>query len=270
MIGGQKFSQVYIEKGVALPDSARMRNRLSAVSFDYTGNHSFKLAKLIMRETGAKMPYFAQSYSFAKFFETCELRDLLDSITLIFKWHGGSPIAKKWKLFVERVFKEENVGYRLDDKCGVHYFVDEEFEHSRAITVANLSSQPAVLEAFEKAHSFLDQDPPDTASAIRAMFEALEILYKHIVDAEGKERLNGFGVNKNLKPLLQKAFTENLTAATAVDHMMDGLCDWIDAGHMYRHGQKVKESSPPPLSYAVMFISQGAGFLRFLLPLAKR
>lgn len=178
-------------------------------------------------------------------------------------------MGENWHRFVMRVFKEENMGYRLDEKGGVHFFIDHEFEHNKSTLLAGLTSQPAVKGSFEKAYSFLDQDPPDTDSAIRSMFESLEILYKHIIKSEGKDRLNSIGVQNKLKPILQQAFSENPVASRACDHMMDSLCDWIDAGHMYRHGQKVDKLSPAPIELTVLFITQGAGFIRFLLPLAQ-
>lgn len=238
--------------------------------------HSDALVPIIHRETGAKVPFIYNSYSLPKFFEQCEIRDLLDSITIIFQhllcidrvW-GKSSYATVWHKFVSRVFSEENVGYRLDKEGGVHFYIDEEFERIRSTLISSLTSQPAVKDFVERAHSFLDQDPPDTGSAVKSMFEALEILYKHIVNAVGKDRLNSKGVQEKLKPILQKSLSSDPVASKAVDHIMDSFCDWIDAGHMYRHGQKLEEPSPPPLDYAVLFISLGSSYLRYLLPLAK-
>jgi hypothetical protein len=270
MSEGKRFSQVYLDKGSPVNDSVRMRNRLSAFYRDNLDRHTSYIVQIIHRETGAKVRLGYERYIFTDFIEKCDICDLLDSITLIFQYLQGTEIgiAGKWHMFVTRVFKEENVGYRLDKKGGVHFFIDQEFEHNKSALLAGLSSQPAVQGSFEKAYSFLDQDPPDTDSAIKSMFESLEILYKHIIKAEGKDRLNSNGVQKKLKPMLQQVLSENPVASQACDHMMDSLCDWIDAGHMYRHGQNVERNSPPPIEFAVLFITQGTGFIRFLLPLA--
>jgi len=271
MIEGKRFSQVYIDKGTSVSDSVRMRNRISAVYWNLLHSDRDDIVEIIHRETGTKVPFWGSSSDLTHFIENCEIRDLLDSITLIFQYFlvSKQPTkAEQWHGFVSRVFKEENVGYRLDEKGGVHFYIDEEFERNRSTVITVLTSQPAVKEAVERAYSFLDQDPPDTASAVRSIFEALEILYKHIVKAEGKDRLNSMGVQKKLRPILQQSLVNNQVASKAVDHLMDGLCDWIDAGHMYRHGQKLEEPSPPPLDYAVLFISQGSSYLRYLLPLA--
>jgi hypothetical protein len=63
---------------------------------------------------------------------------------------------------------------------------------------------------------------------------------------------------------------ENQIASKAAEYLLDSLCDWIDAGHIYRHGQKVQEPLPPPIDLAVIFISQGASYIRYLLPLADQ
>ena len=271
MIEGQRFSQVYLDQKTQVTDSERMRNRISAIYFDLLHSNSSEIVKLIHRETGAKVPFVVSNFSLTQFIEQCEVRDLLDSITIIYQYFVGkrdSRSSDAWHAFVTRVFKEENLGYRLDEKGGVHFFIDEEFERNRSSLISGLARQPAVLSSFEKAYGFLDQDPPDTANSIRAIFESMEILYKHIINAQGKDRLNSMGVQKKLKPLLQEMYSDNGVASTAIDHMMDGMCDWIEAGHMYRHGQKTDEPQTPPLEYAIFYVSQGASYLRFLLPMA--
>ena len=269
---GKRFSQVYLKSDSPVRDSQRMRNRLSACYWDLLTSDSGELIKKIHLETGAKVPFVVSSYSLSQFFETCEIRDLLDSITIIFQYYHLGKVNKhkapQWHAFVSKVFKEENLGYILDDLGGVHFFQDEEFERNRNATISGLSDQPAVKEAFEKSYIYLDQDTPDNASAIRAVFEALEIMYKHLIKAEGKERLNSHGVQKNLKAIIQAQLKEKPIELKATEHLLDGFCDWIDAGHMYRHGQKVEITEAPSIEYTVMFISQGASYLRFLLQLA--
>ncbi len=271
MTEGKRFSQIYLEKGIPLKDSRRMRNRISAYYWDALERDSSSLVQLIHKETGAKVPYSMGGYMLTEFFEECEVRDLLDSVTLIYKYYkqrNNQQRADNWVQFASRVFKEENVGYRIDNQGGVHFFIDEEFENNKLSTIASLSHHPAVLETFEQSYDYLDQDPPHHASAIRSMFEAIEILYKHIIDAERKERLNSIGVQKNLKSLSQQKLAGKPVELAASDHMLDGLCDWIDAGHMYRHGQKIEEVEEPSIEFTVLFISQGATYIRYLLQYA--
>ena len=245
MIEGARFSQIYLDKGIPVNDSVRMRNRVSAIYWEILRSDSKELVSLIHKETGAKVPFLVNSFSLSQFFEQCEIMDFLDSITIIYQFFlstlkGGK--AKQWHNFISRVFKEENVGYRLDGEGGVHFHIDEEFERNRASVITGLASHSAVCESFSKVYSFLDSSPPDTSSAIKAIFEALEIQYKHIVGAERKDRLNSHGLQKKIKPLFQQLHTENQIEVAAMNHLMDGFCDWVEAGHMYRHGQKVMEA----------------------------
>ena len=266
-----RFSQLYLEKGQPSQDSTRMRNRASAAYSGFLFNYSKDIVSLIHEETGAKVPFFVSSYSIPNFFEQSEIRDFLDSITLIFVHLNRvrqKDTANRWKSFMSRVFKEENLGYAIDDDGVVHYYVDEEFARSRSSTIAGLENHRAVKDLFEKAFSFLDSTPPDTSSAIKVMFEAVEVLYKHIISDEGKDRLNSRGVLSKIKPLLEATNQSNPTELTASNHLLDALCDWIDAGHMYRHGQKLDEPSTPSVDFTVYYLSQGANHIRFLLKIA--
>jgi hypothetical protein len=140
------------------------------------------------------------------FLKTAEIRDVLDSITVIWKalhvLGGGRGMsfsadaikAPQWLAFVRRVIQEENLGYRVDDQGGVHYFVDEEFERCRisALSCLNEPQYGAVRTIFDQAYQKLDGHPADTKACIRDVFEAIEVFYKHIIKAE--ERLSSFGV----------------------------------------------------------------------------
>ncbi len=135
------------------------------------------------------MPRTAVGYNTSQFFEAAEIRDVLDSVTVIYQALDGRGLAMadRWNQFVTRVLKEENIGYRLDSKCGVHYFVDEEFERNRFSSLQSLDDPKysGVRDAYEAAYRHMDSDPPDTKATVRSMFESLEILVRQMV--QGKE-----------------------------------------------------------------------------------
>jgi hypothetical protein len=270
MTNGQRYSQIYLKEEIPQEDSMRMRNRIATYFEAHLIQPNEQIARAVRMTTGAVVHRY-----FPTFIRESELRDFLDTITIIFNFLTSPDMfrsdfrAANWHTFVSTVFTEEHLSYRLDKEGVVHYHPDEEYERSRMATVAGLASQPAVLEAFEKSYSFLDLEAPDTSSSIRAIFESLEILYKHITNSEGRERLNSHGIQSKIKPLIQNGLSENPTELKATDHMLDGVCDWIEAGHMYRHGQKVDETEAPSLEYTIMYISQGASYLRFLAPLTQ-
>lgn len=270
---GKPFSHLYIERGAPEKDSIRFRRRLGSFFDKYFSECKYEIEQLLEQECGVEVRYPAD---ISRFFNEAELRDVLDFITHIFKYLSSRPAHYRvkhtdWKKFVERVFIEENLGYILDEKAGVHFFVDEEFERNRVSALSCLEEPKyaAVRNEFEKAHSKLDSDPVETKEAIKAIFEAVEILYKLIINAKGKDRLNGAGVRDKIKPIAQTIYFDDPTAIKAADLLLDGLCDWIEACHMYRHGQKVEEPNDPPIGLAVQIVSSGASYLRWLVEINK-
>ena len=270
---GLRFSHVYLKRDAILRDSIRFRKRLGGYYGEHLSDHNSKIATEIKREIGIDVPFTYMSYNIQEFFERAELRDLLDSITLIYQLtlRISRIYANQWLVFVQRAIQEENLGYRIDAQGGVHYHVDQEFEINRALTLKCLGDKKyaAVVETFEDSYKKLDSSPEDTKGAIRSIFESVEILYKIIIDAHGKDRLSSKGIQNNIKPLLSKLYKDE-TVLICAEHIMDSLCDWIDAGHMYRHGQNVEELVPPPIDIAVNIISMGATYIRWLVPLTVK
>jgi len=272
---GQSFSHLYLERGAPQKDSERFRKRLGAfVNEEIKWEQENAIARYLTRELGVDIPVRGMGfYDIPAFLNEAQLPDVLDSITLIWIFLNRiSPtIAPSWMNLVERVFKEENLGYKLDPKCGVHYFVDEDFEKNRLSSLSCLTNlrYAAVATAFEDSYNKLDLQPADTKGSVQSIFEALEILYKLIVHAEEKTRLNSHGVIKNLKPMVQILYGDDKTACIAAEHLLDGFCDLIEALHIYRHGQKVEEPIDPPIEMAIQIISSGATYLRWLVEFDK-
>ncbi len=137
---GERFSHVYIPRGTPTQDSERFRRRIAAYFFQNCASAADECFTFINIELGVDLAY-ASSYrlSIARFFQSGQLRDVLDAITLVWRVLIGSS-ADRWRSFVQRVLEEENVGYRLDEHAGVHYFVDEEFERNRSATIERLAN----------------------------------------------------------------------------------------------------------------------------------
>ena len=272
---GRRFSHVYLGRGEPTQDSVRFRRRLIAFIYQYKALNLARgrIAEVIHRELGVDIPSRLNHGSdFRDFFDHAEIRDVLDSITVI--WTelysmGLSTAADEWRDFVQRAINEENLGYRLDEKSGVHYLVDEEFERNRLATVQHLDNPRygAVRAEFESAYEKLSQVPPDTKEAIRAVFEAMEILTKLMIGSNKVTRLGSAAVEKYLKPMLKSAYTDDEVALKAANQFLSGLSDWINAAHVYRHGQEVEEPAEPPVDLAVAMVSSGTAYLRWLVRL---
>ena len=158
-------------------------------------------------------------------------------------------------------------GYRVDRMGGVHPAVDLEFDRARAASVAamELARYNAAREAFEGAVKQLGE-PMDTRAAVRGVFDAIETLFKLMFPHAS--RLGASEIKKYLRPLVFDPLTGAERDATGL--MLNALEDWINACHQYRHAQGVEESDPPTEQFALLIVSSGAAFLRWLVALDQQ
>lgn len=227
-----------------------------------------RIMEYIKIATGVTVQYSNRPYYELQWlFKKGEMRDVLDAITEIPKalatfGYKGRVAAEEWFKFVEIVFQEESMGYRLDENGVVHYYVDEEFNRNRYSTLSLLDDEKyvTVKAEYEKAFSYLDRVPPDTKAAVRSMFEALEILFKQIT---GKERLNRYFVKNDLKELCLRVYEGDDVARRVGEGFFDGFGEWVNALHNYRHGQDTL--APPPEDLTVYILSSGSAYLRWLI-----
>jgi hypothetical protein len=174
------------------------------------------------------------------------------------------PKADAWHAFVVRTLREENMAYILDENCGVHFRVDEEFERNRvsALKCLDAPRYASVLAAFESAHNYLDAQPPDTKASVRSAFESIEILAR-LMCPESKN-LNKWMVENKLKPIAL-THSSDATESITINKVFDGLAVLIDGLHNYRHGQAVQQPVAPSLALAVYVISAIAAAIRWLV-----
>lgn len=266
----RRFSHVYLERGAPAHDSERMRRRLGRGSLTILSDRDFAWAHILERELGVEVPGLRTGQiSWLSFFLRAELRDVLDAVTVVSDECAAArkgAMRARWLEFVGNVFREENMNYRVEPSGRVLLHIDEEHQRNRASSIAALDFHPAALEACQLAFDALDRDPADTRQSVRAMFEACEILFKAIT---GAKRLSSQGVVSELPGILQQATGANDVEQNAFRNLISGMCDWIDAGHLYRHGQDVQDPAPPSLGFAALFLSQGGGYIRLLADVAN-
>lgn len=267
-----RFSKLYLERGQPTRDSERFRNRLSAYFRDNLHDVEYRCRLLYESETGAKVPWVGGGWDFSAVFEQAELRDVLDAVTITFRTLLGERrdrFAISWRDFVGRAMREENVGYRVDEQCVVHYHVDQEFERNRAATVTALEAPQlgAVRAAFEDAYRHLDATPSDTKAAARSMFESLEIMAKLILP--GADRLTRNLCVQKLKDACLATVSDE-TERSVLSNLFTSLGYWVEAVHDYRHGQRGHEPIAPSEETAVLILSSGTAYLRALAAMALK
>jgi hypothetical protein len=167
------------------------------------------------------------------------------------------------------VLRKEGLGYRIDPYGGIHYAKDEVFEATRQAALSGLGVPrfAAALAAFEDAHRALDGHPPDTRAAIRHVFEACEIVFRLIL-GDTVARLGSSEVHSKLKPKAMAGL--NSVDRDAVSGQLRTFATWVDAAHLYRHGQEVEAPAPPPEDVAVASVQIGTSFLRWLVAFDQR
>jgi hypothetical protein len=286
---GELFARLYLERGAPAQDSQFFRNRLEAFLLKNHHKDYAEIAGYLKEEAGLIVEVtwqekFGVFYNFAKFVTETRIEHLLSAITLIWRFLYGKhafwrnkeagidlakegyydrPQAAAWLKFVERALREENMAYTVDAKCGLHYYVDEEFERNRHSALKALESPryAGARAAFEDAYKHFDGQPADTKAAVRSAFEAVEVLARLIVPES--KNLNRWLVENKLKPLAVRA-AKDAPEADAITKIFDGIAQCVDGLHYYRHGQGVERAVAPTLTLTVYAISSAAATLRWL------
>ena len=280
---GQIFSINYLRPADPVSDSNRFRVRLGHLVAEYSSEDYSDLGRYIGKNLGVKIP-LQGAYSFKEWFEKAKLTDVLDVITIVWRYYDDRSKAipgfrrhdvlmekhrNIWHKTVSSSFRDEALAYRLDDKCGVHFFVDSEFEGVRGAAVTGLGSPrySNVSNSLEKAYRFLDGKNLDTKSAARSAFEALEILARLIVPEA--QNLNGKMIEVKLKPIVVDGCVDDAHKSMA-SAILDSLKEFVNGVHYYRHGQAEEAVVEPPLAIAIYILSQVSNAIRLLIPIDQR
>jgi hypothetical protein len=263
-----RYSQLYIDQPNPVSDSARGRHRLAKLLEKFTrfDERTFELGQFLEAELGISVdvPNHVHWESFCK---QADIRDLLDLVTLTYAYLLRKQEGPLWRDAARRIFVEERLSYEIDDKCVVHPSVDKEFQRNRHATVAGLQLPRYAnsLAAFERVSDELSLQPPNGKGAWRGVFTAVEGLFRLMFSSA--PQLNSAAVETHLSPLVQKLYAADPAAQRAAMRQLASLKDWVDASHNYRHEPGSEEPVQPPLDLAILAISNGTSFLRWLIGL---
>lgn len=228
--------------------------------------HTRDLSNYIERELGIKVGAL-HSFHWPNFTTKCAMRDLLDTVTLTYIFLKRTSTDGRWLSEARRIFSEERLAYEIDSAAVVHPAVDKEFQRNRQATVAGLQTPRYAnsLAAFERISNELSYDPPNGKDAWRAAFLAVEGLFRLMFPSA--TQLNAGAVETNLAPLVQRLYNSDPVALRATNKQLASLKGWVDASHNYRHEPGSEDPVQPPIDLAVLAISNGTSFLRWLIVL---
>lgn len=263
-----RYSLLYISSPNPLPDSERARFRLARLFQSIIGESSLSTAELgffLENELGVNIDISSP----ARLFKNVQVAELLDYITLVHRFCGKRwpKVAARWQAEAQRIFLEERLAYEIDRDCIVHPAVDPEFQRNRQTTVAalQLPRYANSLAAFQRVSDELASQPPNGKEAWRAVFAAVEGLFRLMFPSA--PQLNAGAVDTHIANLLQRIHASDAVALRAANRQLASFKDWVDSSHNYRHEPGSEEPVQPPIDLAVLAISNGAGFLRWLITL---
>jgi hypothetical protein len=249
--------------------------------YDFSHDRSignFALAKQVKQSVGIDIPISAtianhQVYDFEQLCRKIEIVDLLDIITVCYETSNSSQKKRELIEFTNKCFTEEGLAYMMGEKGEIKYRPDQEFETNRLLTLKSLGNNEfkAVAEAFTIAFREFQTDMNKSKSALRYIFEANEILFKKVSKPEYVfDQLNAANIEKLKDHLLSKVLTHlDETARKATVKLFESYKKWTEAIHPYRHGQDVELYDNPPIDLAILALSNGASYIRWLASIAQ-
>ncbi len=268
---GDRFSRLYVQPKDLTQDSDRARYRIAALFRETIFNdHAERLGIYISREVGVPvLGGGGYSSHWNQFICECRTRDFLDTMTLVYRylfWHVGEEVAYWWRDVVKQIFAEEHLAYQIDDVCGVHPAIDQEFQRNMVSAVAGLQSHRCqdISQLIKTASTHLYADPPNYKQAWRATLSAVEGLFGLMFPYT---RLTADEIERRLLPVVQGAYEPDSIAQKAARAMLTGFQKWVEASVMYRHQPGVADAPQPPAEIAILAISHGASLLRWLADL---
>jgi hypothetical protein len=262
------FLYRYMERAAPRGDSPRFRVRISA-AFPKSKQVQSDVYDSLRAEAGITPPSGQWGVLWEQFFTKNPMDEVLTAITITFRQLRRYPIAPVFLSAVERALADENMGFRIDEQGVIHYAVDEVFEGMRAATLDALNAPVLAVSrnAYEASFQYLDRHPPDTKAAVRAMFEAVEVVAKQLNPAA--RNLHENLCRNQLKDQYLAVAGGDAVERRVWEGMFEGMARWVNAMHEYRHGQ-VDNLAPPTEDFAVYVLSSGSAYLRLIAGLAVR
>ncbi|MES2343023.1 MAG: hypothetical protein V4597_15225 [Pseudomonadota bacterium] len=260
---GQRFSHVYVENSAPTKDSTKARHRIQQILKRLPYEDQEELSEFLRSELGVFVDEFSN-------IEKLPIVDFLDAITLIYQFLANTNTQLRpadFQRFCERVFKEENIGYSLDEQGGVHFLVDSEFSRNIQTTVAGLGSSRFIAASrdLQKIQPALDAN--DLRLAVRVTFDGAENIFKVMLGGK-VTRLGTDEIKNALKPAIATLYDPPASHSTL--KLLDAFAGWVAAAHFYRHAEGAPDPPPPPAEIAILLVSQGAAWVRWLAELDNK
>ena len=282
---GQQYRHVYVPQAAdPARDSQPFRVRLREYVIGEKGLGYSATVSLLRLRLGLEFPTAEEA------FRELPIETVLSFVTLVVKefirlahkahadgrryGHLYAQQANEFIDFVRTALQDEHLAYEVDDGGGVHPLIDAEFQANKSAAIAALagSRYENVGAMLKSAFDSFTVADPNTKDAVRDVFDAAESLFKLIIAPRSTD-LTASSVKTALLPMLEqhyKAAHGDAATISAALRVCNSFGKWADACHPYRHGQGSEAPVAPPIELAVVLVSQGASFIRWLADVDRR
>ncbi len=264
------FIYRYMERSAPRRESPRFRIRVSA-AFPREDELQSRVWNRLRAEAGIEVETHQFGMRWDKFFERAPIEELLTSITLTYHVLRGIGVRRSedYLKAIASAPTDEQMGFRIDANGVMHFAVDEVFEGERVAALAVLDNpvMAAARQAYESVFRQLDHHPPDTLAAVRAMFEAVEIVAKQLCPPH--KNLHANLCRTELQQRCLAVIGGDVVETRVWEGIFRGMVEWVSALHNYRHGQP-ETTAAPTNALAVYVVSSGTAYLRLLADIAVR
>ena len=282
---GQRFTLAYLSQSDPTDDSKTMRYRLGKLfendkyhpreyssATRKTRPNDARLRQVLEEEIGQQFATFVEgraSYNWIRYSNKLSLHKLLDAVTIYYRASSEAGRQEDFIAQVNRIFREENVAYEVDEAGGVHPIVDGAYASTKQAAIRGLGEPRYALSLLRvnEVDAALMASPTNYIQAIRAVFGANENLFKMMF---GMPRLDTRSANDQIGRKIQSIYELNPTMQRSGNQILKSFSAWIDAAHYYRHEEGAEEPSQPAEELAIVLISEGMSFVRWLAAIDKK
>lgn len=285
---GERFSHVHLVRGEPEKDSKKARFRLAKLAqrsfptaqisrYGHAIDYNHQAQERIENELGIQFGTRSTTGNLVRswewYFNKVSVTEMLDTITVVAASLHIEYIKDDTRgRFLDearRILKEENLAYEIDEVGGVHPLVDATFSAAIRSAISGLDDPryAASAECISRVDGCLLQNPQDFIGAIRAVFGACENTFKLMYCVP---RLDAKTAGERIGRDQQSLYDGYPTSQQASAKTLEGFKQWVNAAHFYRHEQGVEEPNQPVAELAILLVSQGLSFVRWLTVLDRK
>lgn len=238
---------------------------------EYVPDHS-AIHALVEEEIGVQFSTAVNGrmfLSWVHFLRKIPLHKVLDTITVAYKGMVKGDRQGDFICQANRILQEENIAYEIDEEGGVHPVIDRAYAATKQTAILGMSEPRYALSLarIEEVDVALLTPAPNYIQAIRSVFGANENLVKLMFS---KPRLDKASAIQEIGVKIQKIYANHPTMQRSSAQILQSFGGWIDAAHHYRYEEGAEEPSQPADELAIVLISEGLSFVRWLVAIDKK